>query len=64
VICSVVCLLARRLPGCLMLRARRAAARDAGFGVLRHENAMLRRQASGVGCLPGDRRWLAALSAG
>ena len=59
---SVVYLLARRLLGCLMLLARREASKDAGLLVLRHENAMLRRQTSRIRCQPGDRRWLAAVS--
>ena len=41
---SVVCLLACRLLGCLMVLARRQASKDAELLVLRHENAVLRRQ--------------------
>jgi hypothetical protein len=44
VIFSVVYLLTRRLLGCLMLLARCAASKDAELLVLRHENAVLRRQ--------------------
>jgi putative transposase len=62
VIFPVVCLLARGLLGCLMMRARRQASKDGELLVLRHENAVLRRQISRVRYQPGDRLWLAALS--
>ena len=58
---SVVYLLARRLLGCLMVLARREASKDAELLVLRHENAVLRRQISRVRYQPGDRLWLASL---
>src|SRR5713226_2667626 len=59
---SVACLLIRRLLGCLALLARRDASKDAGLLVLRHENAVLRRQAGRVRYQPAGRLWLAALS--
>jgi transposase len=59
---SVACLLARCLLGCLMVLARREGSKDAELLVLRHENAVLRRQISRVRYEPGDRLWLAALS--
>ena len=59
---SVVCLLVRCLLGCLMVLARREVSRDAELLVLRHENAVLRRQVGQVRYQPGDRLWLAALS--
>ena len=59
---SVAYLLARCLLGCLMVRARREVCKDAELLVLRHENAVLRRQVSRVRHQPGDRLWLAALS--
>ena len=59
---SVVYLLARALPGCLVVLARREASKDAELLVLRHENAVLRRQISQVRYQPGDRLWLSALS--
>ena len=59
---SVVYLLVRRLLGCLVVLARREVAKDAELLVLRHENAVLRRQTGRVRYQPGDRMWLAALS--
>jgi len=55
-------MLARGLLGCLMVLARREASKDAELLVLRHENAILRRQISRVRYQPADRLWLAALS--
>ena len=52
---SVTYLLARRLLGCLMVLARREVSKDAELLVLRHENAVLRRQISQVRYQPGDR---------
>jgi len=62
VILPVVCLLVRCLLGCLMVLARRQVSKDAELLVLRHENAVLRRQAGRVRYEPADRLWLAALS--
>ena len=45
-----------------MVLARREVSRDAELLVLRHENAVLRRQIGRVRYQPGDRMWLAALS--
>ena len=59
---SVIYLLVRRLLGCLMVLARREVSKDAELLVLRHENAVLRRQISRVRYQPGDRLWLSALS--
>jgi putative transposase len=59
---SVVYLLARRLLGCLMVLARREVSKDAELLVLRHENAVLRRQIGPVRYRPVDRLWLSALS--
>jgi hypothetical protein len=62
VILSVVYLVVRWLLGCQMVLARRAASKDAEILVLRHENAILRRQISRARYQPTDRLWLAALS--
>jgi putative transposase len=62
VIISVVYLLVRCLLGCLMVVTRHQVSKDAELLVLRHENAVLRRQVSRVRYQPGDRLWLAALS--
>lgn len=59
---SVVYLVARCLLGCLMVLGRREASKDAELLVLRHENAVLRRQIGRVRYQPGDRLWLSALS--
>lgn len=58
----VAYLVVRRLLSCLIVLARSEVSSDAGLLVLRHENAVLRRQLSKVCYQPGDRLWLAALS--
>jgi hypothetical protein len=62
VIFSVVYLLTRCLLGCLMVLARREVSKDAELLVLRHENAVLRRQTDRIRYQPADRLWLLALS--
>jgi putative transposase len=62
VITPVVYLLVRCLLGCLTVLTRSHASKDAELLVLRHENAVLRRQIDRVRYEPGDRLWLAALS--
>jgi putative transposase len=62
VIFSVVYQVARSLLGCLMVLARREVSKDAELLVLRHENAVLRRQISQVRYQLADRLWLAALA--
>ena len=61
-IISVGYLLVRCLLDGLMVLARREVSKDAELLVLRHENAVLRRQISRVRYQPADRLWLAALS--
>ena len=61
-IISVIYLLVRCLLGCLTVLTRRQLSKDAELLVLRHENAVLRRQINRVRYQPGDRLWLAALS--
>jgi putative transposase len=62
VIISVLYLLVRCLLGCLTVLTRHRVSKDAELLVLRHENAVLRRQTGRVGYEPADRLWLAALS--
>jgi putative transposase len=62
VILSVFYLVIRCLLGSLVVLARREASEDAELLVLRHQNAVLRRQISRVRYQPADRLWLAALS--
>jgi putative transposase len=62
VVISVLYLLVRCLLGCLTVLSRGQASKDAELLVLRHENAVLRRQAGRVRYEPADRLWLAALS--
>ncbi|MFY9928885.1 MAG: hypothetical protein WAK82_12840 [Streptosporangiaceae bacterium] len=45
-----------------MVLARGEVSKDGELLVLRHENAVLRRQTGRVCYQPGDRMWLAALS--
>jgi hypothetical protein len=63
VIFSVVYLLARSLLGCLTVMARREASKDAELLVLRHENAVLRRQIGRVRYRPDNSRPAVALGA-
>ena len=59
---SLVYLLVRCLLGCLTVLTRHQVSKDAELLVLRHENAVLRRQISRVRYQPADRLWFAALS--
>ena len=60
-IISVLYLLVRCLLGCLTVLTRHRVSKDAELLVLRHENAVLRRQVGRVRYEPADRLWLAAL---
>ena len=59
---KIVYLLMRWLLGLVVLLSRSDRPKDAEFLVLRHENAVLRRQIGRVRYQPGDRLWLSALS--
>ena len=61
-ISSSIYLIARSLLACLKVLARREVSKDAELLVVRHENAVLRRQISRVRYQPADGLWLAALS--
>jgi len=54
--------LVRRLLGLAVVLVRRDLSKDAELLVLRHENAVLRRQVARVHYTPADRAWLAAFS--
>jgi hypothetical protein len=58
VLFSMVC----RLLGFLRVLARRDVSKEAELLVLRHENAVLRRQIGRVRYEPADRLWFAALA--
>src|SRR5580698_396127 len=55
-------LLTYRVLGLAVLVCRSDLAKDAELLVLRHENAVLRRQAGRVRYEPADRAWFAALA--
>jgi putative transposase len=62
VLLKIVYLLTRRILGLAVLVFRGDLAKDAEVLVLRHENAVLRRQAGRVRYEPADRAWFAALA--
>jgi putative transposase len=59
---SILYQLVRWLLGLTVVLVRRDLSKDAELLVLRHENAVLRRQISRVRYTPADRMWLTALS--
>ena len=62
VLLKIVCLLTCRVLGLAVLISRRDLAKDAELLVLRHENAVLRRNAGRIRYGPADRVWFAALA--
>jgi putative transposase len=59
---KIVCLLTCRVPGVAVLVFRGDRAKAAELLVLRHENAVLRRNIGRVGYEPAGRVWFAALA--
>jgi hypothetical protein len=59
---SILYQLVRCLFGLAAVLVRRGLSKDVELLVLRHENAVLRRQISRVRSTPADRVWLAAVS--
>ena len=59
---KIVYLLVRRVLGLAVLISHRDLAKDAELLVLRHENAVLRRNAGRIRYEPADRVWFAALA--
>jgi putative transposase len=62
VLLKIVYLLVRRVLSLAVLAFRSDLAKDAELLVLRHENAVLRRNAGRVRYEPADRMWFAALA--
>jgi putative transposase len=62
VVLKIVCLLMRWLSSLAVLVVRGDRAKNAELLVLRHENAVLRRNAGRIRYEPGDRAWFAALT--
>jgi putative transposase len=62
VLLKIVCLLMRWLFSLAVLVIRGEEEKDAELLVLRHENAMLRRNAGRIRYEPADRAWFAALT--
>jgi putative transposase len=62
VIFTLVYMIVRSVLGLLVVLFRRDLSKDAELLVLRHENAVLRRQIGRARYEPADRAWLAALA--
>jgi hypothetical protein len=59
---SIIYAVARRLLDTLTVVLRREITKDVELLVLRHENAVFRRQVGSIRHTPLDRLWLAALA--
>jgi putative transposase len=59
---KIICLMVRLVAALAVLVFRRDLAKDADVLVLRHENAVLRRQAGRVRYEPADRVWFTVLA--
>jgi putative transposase len=62
VVFAVVYMIARLVLAVVTVVARREVSKDAELLVLRHENAVLRRQVKGMRYEPAERIWLSALA--
>jgi putative transposase len=62
VLLKIVCLLMRWLFSLAVMMSGGEREKDAELLVLRHENAMLRRNAGRIRYEPGDRAWFAVLT--
>jgi len=62
VLLSLLYQLVRALLGALIVLCRREISKDTELLVLRHENAVLRRQSTRVRYTTADRIWLSALA--
>jgi putative transposase len=62
VLLKIVCLLMRWLFSLAVLMSSGEREKNAELLVLRHQNAVLRRNAGRVRCDPADRAWFAALT--
>ncbi len=59
---KIICLMVRLVAALVVLVLRRDLAKEAEVLVLRHENAVLRRNAGRIRYEPADRVWFTALT--